>query len=379
MKISFDSRVLKEKIGALGRCVGAQSVNPVLANLHCRRSDAHVTLSATNLEQMASADAPWKGCEPAESDSPERFLLPAEKVSAILSKGGGGKDDLFHVTVSPGKIHVQYGIGKYQIPWCDPDSFPADFGFGVAAPRSFRVAAGALLRLIDRTRFAAGAVDSKFALSGILLAHRMGQARMVATDTKQLAVAAEQSLGGSDEPFECLLPRKLVDALRDSLAAADADLPVEVSLNAQNTVAKFAAGGFEVVGRLLHGRFPPYQEILSKAGDGGVDLDVEAKPLLAAIQASGLDARAESPGVTWEVGPDRILMRSQNDSGVSESEMPLAVADCPRVSVRFDPQLLCPALKSIRGESVRLRIASGKKPIYLVQDDYQFLCMPLES
>jgi DNA polymerase-3 subunit beta len=238
--------------------------------------------------------------------------------------------------------------------------------------------------MIRRTVFAADKKDSgaRFALTGVLWEAEGKVARLVATDSKRLALCeGPATLYGPPEATKAshLVPAKTMALLERNLTD-DGEL-VRVGLRPND--AMFQTDRAMIYTRLVEGRYPPYRDIIGqtrKQATQKIPLPVES--FLAKVRQAAIMTDDDSKRVDMTFEPGKVTMQARGTAtGSSQVEMVLAEYDGPEVNIAFDPSYLVEFLRALEGEpTVTLEMSDGAKPaLFRAGDGYLYLVMPLTS
>jgi DNA polymerase-3 subunit beta len=276
---------------------------------------------------------------------------------------------------------VKAGTSRFEMPGYPVDEFP-DFPSFDDDGRYHEVSAGTLRTMIRRTQFAADKKDSggRFALTGVLWEAEGKTARLVATDTKRLAMCeGPATLFGPPEPTKGshLVPSKAVGLLDRNLLD-DGEL-VRVCLRPND--ALFKTDRATIYTRLVEGRYPPYREVLNQARkQATVKVPLPAETFLSKVRQAAIMTDDDSKRVDMSFEPGKVTMQARGaETGSSQVEMTLEGFDGPEVEIAFDPQYLIEFLRAVEGEpTVTLEMSDGtKSALFRCGDGYVYLVMPL--
>jgi DNA polymerase III subunit beta len=347
------------------------SSKPILQNILATSTDGLIRLEATDMEvgvrvEMAPGDVDiLRGGDSA--------VFPVGKLTAILRET---PDDRVTVEADGKKCTVDTLSSTFEMPVEDPQTFPA---IGEFEPgESLTITVGNIKALIHRVSFAAAKQDTKYAITGVLWEVNEGQVRLVATDTRRLAMSSAKTVDAAEAgavKSSGLIPVKALALLEKSLPDDDAALVV-VAVDAN--AAQFKCGGLYVRSRLLEGRFPPYSEIIPKRTV--IKIPVKAQELMRTVRQAAIMADADAPGVTLAFADGKLRISTQGQSsGKSKVEMPIDYTGQP-LNIRFDPHYVVDYLKSLPAETSVVFEAndSGKPAIFRDPvGDNLYLVMPL--
>jgi DNA polymerase-3 subunit beta len=214
-------------------------------------------------------------------------------------------------------------------------------------------------------------------VNGVLWEAEKGKARLVATDTKRLALmeAPADLFGESDaKPHSHLVPLKAIALLERNLT--DDGERIRVALKTND--ALFQTERATIYTRLVEGRFPPYQQFIPKKFAAKVSLPVP--DFFAKVRQAAITSDDESKRVDFSFTTGSVTMKARGpDTGSSEVEMELPEYTGPKIDVAFDPAYLTEMFRAIDGETTAtLEMSDGIKPaVFRVGDQYLYLVMPM--
>ena len=366
MKATCPRDALLAAVQLVGAAVAARTTKPILSNIKITAADDAMTLTATDLE--VGIKFHLRGVKVARTGG---VILPPSRLVSILRETSDpeitldAKDDLTTIKLS---------TGRYELPGGDVNEFPdiPDFDPG---SQFHELTAGVLRSLIKRTAFAADKKEStRYAVSGVLWEAEGVKARLVATDTKRLALAegvatVQGELGANTH----IIPLKTISLLERNLAD-DGEL-IRVVLRPNE--AMFQTERALIHTRLVEGRFPPYRNIIPKKFD--VKLSVAVSALLAAVRQAAIMSDDESKRVDFVFTPGQVTLSARGpDTGSSLVTLPLPEYDGPEVAIAFDPHYLIEMLKANEAaDTLTLEMTDGSKPAVFRADGYTYLVMPL--
>ncbi len=216
-------------------------------------------------------------------------------------------------------------------------------------------------------------------MTGILWEAENNKVRLVATDTKRLAmtegVAITHEKAAKDaKPPSHLIPQKAMQLLERSLV--DGGERIRVALSANE--AMFQTERALIHTRLVEGRFPPYRDIIPKKST--IKVALTPGDFLNRVRQAAIMTDDETKRVEFSFEAGKLTLKAEG-SEAGSSEVTLALPDYSGedISIAFDPQYLVEMLRAIDGEtSLTLEMTSGEKPaVFKVGADYLYLVMPL--
>lgn len=353
--------------------VPARTTKEILSNIKAVAHDDALTLIAFDMEVGIRYEL--RGNDVSRAGS---AILPINQLSQILKESS---DEEISLDSNPEGTKVKAGTSRFELPTRPVDEFPDIPAFDDGG-RYHEVTAGILRTMIRRTAFAADKKDSggRFALKGVLWEAEGRTARLVATDTKRLAMCeGPASVYGPAEATKTshLVPPKAIALLERNLTD-DGEL-VRVGLRPND--ALFQTERAMIYTTLVQGRYPPYRDIIAQSRKGAtVQIPLPVDGFLARVRQAAITTDDESMRVDMTFSPGRVAMQARGaDTGSSEVELLLPEYDGPETTIAFDPSYVVEFLRALEGEpTVTLEMSGPDKPaLFKCGDGYVYLVMPL--
>ncbi len=373
MKVTCQRESLFTACQMVSAAVAARTTKPILSNIKATAEGDSLSVVAYDTEVGIRYEL--RGILVGR---PGSAILPITQLSQILRES---TDDDVSLDAGEDGTKVKAGTSRFQMPGYPVDEFP-DFPAFDDGGRYHEITAGVLRTMIRRTAFAADKKDSggRFALTGVLWEAEGKTARLVATDTKRLAMCeGPATLFGPPEATKGshLVPLKAVNLLEKNLFD-DGEL-VRVSLRPND--ALFQTERATIYTRLVEGRYPPYREVLGQARkQATVKVALPVEGFMAKVRQAAIMTDDDSKRVDMTFADGKVTMEARGaETGSSEVELPLEGFDGPEVRIAFDPQYLVEFLRALEGEpTVTLDMSDGSKSaLFRCGDGYLYLVMPL--
>lgn len=355
------------KLASLALAPRRSNIKPILTSFKLAVQDSQSTLEATDLEVGLRYTLPQAGVE-----EPGEAILPAARLLDVLNVMDAGELTL---ESNATQCRISAGFDEYEMPTEDPQNFPEVPGFD--ADKHHEFIAKTLKAMVERTVFSAAQEASKFAMTGVLWELEDNTARLIATDSKRLAVTRGQATGKEGHTTKdqtTLVPSKAMELLGKLLNDDDFDT-VKVAFR-RNEVF-FQTKNATLYSRLVEGRFPPWQQIIPRKADTKVVLTVDE--LHQAVRRARVMADQESLRVTFKFEPSKLTLSAQGAAtGRSKVEMPIELQG-PELEIHLDPEYLTEMLKVLdKKDTVTWEFSGGTKPcLFRGPDQFQYLVMPL--
>ena len=372
MKITCPREGLLTACQQVSAAVAARTTKPILSNVKATAADDGLTLVAFDTEVGIRYEL--RGIQVSKAGE---AILAISQLTQILRES---QDADVTIEANEDGVKVKIGSSRFEMPGYPVNEFPDLPAFDDGG-RYHEITAGDLRKMIRRTSFAADKKDStRFALSGVLWEAEGKIARLVATDSKRLAVCeGNATLHGPAEATKGshLVPAKTMTLLDRNLTD-DGEL-VRVALRANE--AMFQTERAMIYSRLVEGRYPPYRDIIGQTRkQSSVKISLPVESFLSRVRQAAIMTDDESKRVDLTFGPGKITMKARGaETGSSEVVMTLPEYDGAEVNIAFDPQYVIEFLRAIDGEpSVVLEMSDGSKPaLFQCGESYRYLVMPL--
>ncbi|UGU14999.1 DNA polymerase III subunit beta [Sinomicrobium kalidii] len=249
MKFIVSSSYLLKQLQVLGGVINNSNTLPILDNFLFELQGEKLTVSASDLETTMSAVLD------VESDAEGNIAVPARLLLDILKTFP--EQPLTFVMEDNNTIEISSNHGKYALAYADASEFPKTVE--LADPSSTSVVGDVLATAISKTIFAAGNDDLRPVMSGVFFQFSPENLTFVATDAHKLVKYQRTDLSAS-EVAEFIMPKKPLNLLKGILAGSETEVTVEY--NESN--AKFTFDNVELVCRLIDGKYPNYEAVIPK-------------------------------------------------------------------------------------------------------------------
>ena len=258
MKFIVSSSQLLKQLQVLGGVINSNNTLPVLDNFLFELSENELKVSASDLETTMSAVVA------VESDSNGAIAVSARLLLDTLKTFPD--QPLTFKTEGESTIEISSDQGKYDMAFFGGEEFPK--AVSLAAPSSTVIPANILATAISKTIFAAGNDDLRPVMSGVFFQFSSESLTFVATDAHKLVKYSRTDVTAS-ESAEFIMPKKPLNLLKGILNSAATDVTIEYN----NSNAKFTFDNFVLVCRLIDGKYPNYEAVIPKENPNKLTVD----------------------------------------------------------------------------------------------------------
>jgi DNA polymerase-3 subunit beta len=369
MKLTIERAALLAALGHMQGVVERRNTIPILSNVLIEASGERCTLTATDLDIAVVESVP------ARVSKGGATTAPAHTLHDIVRKLPEGAD-VELATAPEQRLNLRAGRSNFHLACLPKEDFPAMTAGEF--PCRFALPAETLRRLIDKTRFAISAEETRYYLNGVYLhAPRSGAAqvlRAVATDGHRLArVEAPLPEGAADMPG-VIVPRKAVAELRKLLDTVSG--PVEITLS--TTRIRLACDDVVLVSKLIDGTFPDYERVVPTRNDKR--LEVDGKTLAAAVDRVSTIASDKSRAIKLGLDRNRLVLSAASPEHGSASEELAVAYDAAPLEIGFNSRYLLDIAAQIDGDNACFSLADAASPILVrdsSDDSASYVLMPM--
>jgi DNA polymerase-3 subunit beta len=347
MKLVIERAALLKGLSHVQSVVERRNTIPILSNVLLSAGHAGLSLSATDLD-MEIIDQ-----TAADVEVPGQVTASAHTLYEIVRKLPEGAEVSLSYTGEDPRLQVRAGRYKVSLPVLPAGDFPAMPQEGFSAPVGIDTTA--LMRLIDRTRFAISTEETRYYLTGIYL-HTLVEdgrevLRAVATDGHRLAMAEMLAPDGAAGAPGVIIPRKTVQEARRLLD--DSGEGIELQVSAQKVRFDFGKAG--LTSKVIDGSFPDYTRVIPR--ENTRILIADNALFSAAVDRVATISSEKSRSVKLAVEPGRIVLTVRNmETGQAVEEVEVDY-DGPPFEIGFNARYLLDVSGQIGGDTIEFRFA----------------------
>src|SRR2546425_4788771 len=357
MKVTVERAALLKSLGHVHRVVERRNTIPILANVLIKAERAKLAFKATDLD-LEVTEAISAEVGPGGSTT-----VPAHMFYEIVRKLPEGAQIVIEASGDRAVLAIRAGRSRFTLQTLPESDFP-DLAAGDMV-NTFKLAAGDLKRLIDKTQFAISTEETRYYLNGIYL-HTAGTAkaatlRAVATDGHRLAQVELPLPAGANGMPGGIVPRKTAGEVQRLIEDNEAEVSIELS---QGKI-RFTIGNVVLTSKLIDGTFPDYGRVIPQNNDK--ELVVDKKDFEAAVDRVSTISSERGRAVKLALSAGKLRLSVTNpDSGSATEELEVGYTAEP-LDIGFNSRYLLDIAAQIEGEVAVLKLADPGSPT-LVQD-----------
>ena len=249
MKFIVSSSYLLKQLQVLGGVINNNNTLPILDNFLFDLNKKELTVSASDLETTISSNLEVDSTDTGLIALPARLLLDTLKTFP--------EQPLTFVVEDNNTVEISANNGKYALAYADGQEFPKTVE--LTDPSSTTLIGDVLATAINKTIFAAGNDDLRPVMSGVFFQFSPENLTFVATDAHKLVKYQREDIQAS-EVAEFIMPKKPLNLLKSILLGSESEVTIEY--NESN--AKFSFENTELICRLIDGKYPNYEAVIPK-------------------------------------------------------------------------------------------------------------------
>ncbi|NQY29519.1 MAG: DNA polymerase III subunit beta [Flavobacteriaceae bacterium] len=249
MKFIVSSSYLLKQLQILGGVINNNNTLPILDNFLFELKQTTLVVSASDLETTMSSTLE------VESESNGNVAIPAKLLLDTLKTFP--EQPLTFIIEDNNTVEISSNHGKYALAYANGEEFPK--AVSLENPSKTLFSGDVLATAISKTIFAAGNDDLRPVMSGVFFQFTTESLTFVATDAHKLVKYQRTDISAS-ENAEFIMPKKPLNLLKGILAGND----TEVTMEYNESNARFTFDNIDLICRLIDGKYPNYEAVIPK-------------------------------------------------------------------------------------------------------------------
>jgi DNA polymerase-3 subunit beta len=373
MKFQLDLKNLSEAIGIAGHAVAVRGVQPILSNLLITANGSELRFVGTDLEIMMICKTE------AQIEREGHFTIPAKLLQEIISciPSEAGAQVVFELDPeNDNEVVISSGRNRFNLQIQGIEDFPPVPIFEGEEIPSFVMPTDGFSKALKEASIAMGTEEGNPVQRSICVDFGSeGRPVLVATDSKRLSVTKIENLD-VPENFRnvYIVPARAVPELQKLLESGE---NIELGLYKGQLV--FTTEKYQLISRLIDGRFPDYNRVLPK--ESSRVLKFNRKELAQALKAVQPIARNRSGLVLLDITANETKVWSESkDQGKAEVYVPSELQG-DAINIAFNVKFIQDFINVIADEQVVLEMTTPSYPGLLKpgnpEADFQYVLMPM--
>jgi DNA polymerase-3 subunit beta len=358
MKVTLERSALLKSLGHVHRVVERRTTIPILSNVLLSAGGGGLQLKATDLDLEVTETVP------ADVGQPGATTLPAHTLYEIVRKLPDGAQVSLESGEDGGQLLLRSGRSRFNLQSLPESDFP-DLAAGELTHR-FKLGAGDLKRLLDKTQFAISNEETRYYLNGVFMhvaesPDEKPVLRAVATDGHRLARLETPAPAGAAGMPGIIVPRKAVSEVLKLIEDPEGEVGVELS----SQKIRFTLGPVVLTSKLIDGSFPDYARVIPSQNEKY--LTVERKDFADAVDRVSTISSERGRAVKLAVAEGKLILSVTNpDSGSAVEELEVDYNAAP-LEIGFNARYLIDIANQLDSDTALFKLNDAGSPT-IVQD-----------
>ncbi|NTW32663.1 MAG: DNA polymerase III subunit beta [Bacteroidetes bacterium] len=371
MKFIVSSTLLLKQLQAIGGVINSNNTLPILDNFLFELDKSGLTISASDLETtMTTKVAVTKSEESGSIALPAKILLETLKTFPDIPVS---------FTIEPKTtfaVEISAGEGKYKLTGHNSDEFPKIPSLENFS--SLEISAEVLAQAVNKTLFATGNDELRPVMSGVFCQLSPENLIFVATDAHKL-VRYKRADAKSKEVASFILPKKPLNQLKNLLSHEDSKVKIQYN----TTNAFFEFGSFNLICRLIDGKYPNYEAVIPTENPN--KLTIERIPFLNSIKRVSIFSNQSTHQVRLKISGKELTLSAEDLDFANEAKERLTCQyDGEDIEIGFNSKFILEMLNNIDNTEVCLEMSAPNRAGLLIpvnnenkDEDLLMLVMPV--
>ena len=341
MKFIVSSTYLLKQLQVLGGVINTSNTLPILDNFLFELDNNSLKISASDLEttMVSTIDV--------ESNSQGSIAVPARLLLDTLKTFP--EQPLTFVKEDNNTIEISSNHGKYAVAYADGEEFPN--AVALEDPSQTVLNGDVLATAISKTIFASGNDDLRPVMSGVFFQFAKDGLTFVATDAHKLVKYSRTDVSATNEA-EFIMPKKPLTLLKGILAGSDSDVTVEY--NESN--ARFTFDNVELICRLIDGKYPNYEAVIPKENPN--KLTIDRSQFLNSVKRVSIFSNKTTHQVRLKIAGSELNISAEDIDYSNKAEERLTCAyQGDDMQIGFNSRFLSEMLNNLNANEVQLEMS----------------------
>ncbi|MDR2919086.1 MAG: DNA polymerase III subunit beta [Tannerella sp.] len=370
MKFDVSSSALLTRLQSISKVIASKNTLPILDSFLFQLKEDKLIITASDVETrlITTVDVINASGSGLFAVSAKILLEPLKKLPE--------QPLTFDINDDNMEIFIYFQNGKYNFIGQRGDTYPQQKPLSEAAI-DLNMESQILLNGISRSLFATAEDELRPVMNGIYFDIQAENLTFVASDGHKLVRLrnnAVQSAGRAS----FILPKKPANLLKNLLGKNNN--PVKIQFDENN--AYITTENFEMICRLIEGRYPNYNSVIPQENPN--KLTIDRVSFLNALERVAVFSNPASSLIKLQLSANQVIVSAQDiDFSTSAEEKIACQYDSPELSIGFKGTFLIEILSNINAEEIVLELADPSRAGVIVpteneeNEELLMLLMPM--
>ena len=353
MKFIVSSSYLLKQLQVLGGIINSNNTLPILDNFLFQLDQNSLTVSASDLETTISSKLEVESSEKGTICIPARLLLDTLKTFP--------EQPLTFTVEDNNTIEISSNHGKYALAYASGEEFP--HAIELQDPSSTSLLGDVLATAISKTIFAAGNDDLRPVMSGVFFQFSTEGLTFVATDAHKLVKYSREDISAS-QTAEFIMPKKPLNLIKSILAGSEEEVTIEYN----DSNAKFSFNNTEMVCRLIDGKYPNYEAVIPKENPNV--LKIERNQFLNSVRRVSIFSNKTTHQIRLKIAGAELNISAEDVDYSNKAEERLTCDyQGDDMEIGFNSRFLLEMLGNLGSDNVRVEMSAPNRAGILIPAD----------
>jgi len=341
MKFIVSSTYLLKQLQVLGGVINSSNTLPILDNFLFELNQNQLIVSASDLETTMSSTLD------VESDNEGSVAIPAKLLLDTLKTFP--EQPLTFVIEDNNTVEISSNHGKYALAYANGNEFPKSVA--LEDPSSTTLAGHILATAINKTIFAAGNDDLRPVMSGVFFQFSTEGLTFVATDAHKLVKYSREDIK-ANETAEFIMPKKPLNLLKGILAASEENVTIEYN----DSNAKFTFENTVLICRLIDGKYPNYEAVIPKENPN--KLTIQRSQFLSSVRRVSIFSNKTTHQIRLKIAGAELNISAEDIDYSNKAEERLTCDyQGDDMQIGFNSRFLTEMLNNLTSDDVQLEMS----------------------
>lgn len=343
MKVILNSKTLLEKLQYLSGIISIGHPMPILENFLFQTVGGELKITGSDLDNTISTFMPLE----TEATHNINIAIPGKLLIEIL-KTFPHQPLAFNI-LENNTVEIVSASGNYSISYAAGDEYPKPKE--IETPSSLSINSKVLAKAISKTVFATGTDDLRPIMTGVLFQMSPLGTNFVATDAHKLVKYSRNDVKAL-ESVNFVIPKKPLNLLKTILSAIDA----EVSIEYNETNAKFIFEDYVLVSRLIDGIYPAYEKVIPTENPN--KMIVNRSSFLNSVKCVSLFSNKTTHQICLKIAGTELNISAEDVDYSNKADERLTCGyEGEDLRIGFNARFLTEMLSNIASEEIQLEMS----------------------
>lgn len=370
MKFSVSSSILCTRLQTVSRVQNSKNSLAVLDGILFELNGDELRLTASDSETTIVSTIPV-----CDADGGGRVTIDSHQIINSI-KEIPDQPITFNINNDTLEVEVNYQNGKYKLIAQNGEEFPVP-AQNIGISSQLVVPSQLLLNGLSRCLFATADDELRPQMNGVFFDITPDMTTLVASDGHKLVRDRLLTVKGQQNA-SFVLPKKPINLLK-TILAKDED---EVTIEYQDRSANIYTSNYQVLCRLIEGRYPNYNSVIPQDNPFCVRIDRQA--LISVLRRVSVFASTSNALVKLHMEYNSVIVSAQDiDYSTSAEERLICEYEGNPISIGFNCPFLLEVLNNISGQEIIFELADPSRAGVVVPadneegEDLVMLLMPM--